>query len=151
MSHTSRLSVGLAIALLACVGCGTNQQAVREAQREEDRRIMQVEDLTNQRNALQAEVRRVKESATAMQTELKTAQQQLEQARTELARAQAELGNARTLAAAAEAQKVELARLKEQLTELSTRVNAAPVAKEERVVTPAAPPTTQPDGSTQNK
>jgi chromosome segregation ATPase len=149
MSHQSLVAIGLAAVLAIAAGC-SNKGAQRQAKRDEDRRQLQVEDLTNQRNALQSELRRVQESAAAMQANLKTAQQQLDQARLELGRARAELESVKSMAAAAEAQKAELARLKEQLSQLHDRVNASPAPpREQRVVTPSpdatVAPTTQPN------
>lgn len=145
MAHKPIVAGLLACLILVAAGCGTNRQAVSQAKREEDRRIMQVEDLTNQRNALQAELKRVAEQATTMQENLRTAQQQVEQSRIELARARAELETAKAGAALAETQREQLAEMRKQLDELSARVNAAPAAPtEQRIVTPAAEPTTRP-------
>lgn len=150
------VAVGLAVAAAGPVGC-SNQTKVSEARREEQRRAMQLEDLTNQRNVLKAELDRAKQANGEMQKNLSAAQQQLEQARAEANRARAELQAATAAGnqAQAQAQQAELAALKQQLQALQDRLSAATPSAggETRTVTPAAPatPATQPSGAGANK
>lgn len=132
------LSAGIAVGILG--GCG-NRQAAQQAKREEDRRTMQLEDLTNQRTALQAELNRVREDKAALQKELSALKLQNEQTSAALSRAATELAAAQALQQQLESSKTEIALLKQKLSALESRVAASMASPpEQKSVTPATQP-----------
>ena len=121
-------------------GCG-NKQGAQEAKREADRRALQLEDLTNQRNTLQTELNRVREDKIALQKELSALKLQMEQTSAALRRAAGELETAQATAAQLESSKTEIALLKQKLSAMQTQMAAPAAPGEQRMVTPATQPT----------
>ena len=146
MSLCTRSGLGLAlfsmVSASVLVGC-SNKGATQQAKRDTDRVALQIEDLTNQRNAFREELDRVRQAAGIMQKDLATAKSQMEQDKATLARANADLAAANAMMQSLDAQKAELATMKAQLAaeRAKMRDSAAPAAGEQQMLTT---PSTQP-------
>lgn len=137
-------AIALGATLIGCGGrSGLNTRAEAEQKRNADRIAMQVEGLTTQRNALKAELDRVREAATTTQRELTSTRDQLLQTTNNLNRANSELSSMKSQLASLELQKAQMETLRAQLSQLEEKMKATPIqTAEQRVL---SSPTTQPN------
>lgn len=113
-----RLMIAL-VASAALVGCGG--KAKQSAKREQDRTILQVEDLTNQRNTLKSELERMKQEYAALLATQEATQKDLDSTRRSLAESRLDTQAAAKLL---DQSKAQMSSLQQRVSELERRVQS---------------------------